>query len=222
VNQAFSVFLSTQRIFSGDVFADCVKKQAEERDDLFYFSILSFILVIAAIWIFAYKRSRIVDNTSSEGYFLGGRSLTGITIAGSILMTNLSTEQIVGQNGLHTAPPFWVKRQAPLNCAHGYHIETEIIGTKGSLRIGTVPEKNQVMIFNETGVVKQCVDGFLERFEQAYLSEAEEFIRCILEHRQPPVSVQDGVKPTLLGYACKKSFETASLVRMKSIAPAGK
>ncbi|MBA4548909.1 solute:sodium symporter family transporter [Thermoactinomyces intermedius] len=66
---------------------------------MFYFSILSFILVIAAIWIFAYKRSRIVDNTSSEGYFLGGRSLTGITIAGSILMTNLSTEQIVGQNG---------------------------------------------------------------------------------------------------------------------------
>jgi myo-inositol 2-dehydrogenase/D-chiro-inositol 1-dehydrogenase len=108
------------------------------------------------------------------------------------------------------------------NCAHGYHIETEIIGTKGSLRIGTVPEKNQVMIFNETGVVKQCVDGFLERFEQAYLSEAEEFIRCILEHRRPPVRVQDGIKPTLLGYACKKSFETASLVRMKSIAPAGK
>lgn len=36
---------------------------------------------------------------SAEGLFLGGRSLTGITIAGSVVMTNLSTEQIVGQNG---------------------------------------------------------------------------------------------------------------------------
>ncbi len=64
-----------------------------------YFSVLSFILILAAIWFFAYKRSRAVDNTSSEGYFLGGRSLTAVTIAGSIIMTNLSTEQIVGQNG---------------------------------------------------------------------------------------------------------------------------
>lgn len=63
------------------------------------FSVFSFVLIIAAIWFFAYKRSRAVDNTSSEGYFLGGRSLTAVTIAGSIIMTNLSTEQIVGQNG---------------------------------------------------------------------------------------------------------------------------
>jgi len=30
---------------------------------------------------------------------------------------------------------------ASRNCMYGYHIETEIIGTKGSIRIGTVPEK---------------------------------------------------------------------------------
>src|SRR5699024_10193112 len=32
-------------------------------------------------------------------YFLGGRSLTAGVIAGSLLLTNLSTEQIVGLNG---------------------------------------------------------------------------------------------------------------------------
>ena len=30
---------------------------------------------------------------------MGGRSLTALPIAGTIIMTNLSTEQIVGQNG---------------------------------------------------------------------------------------------------------------------------
>ncbi|ARA99852.1 inositol 2-dehydrogenase [Geobacillus thermodenitrificans] len=103
------------------------------------------------------------------------------------------------------------------NCAHGYHIETEIIGTKGTLRIGTIPEKNMVTVFDENGAIKECSDGFLERFEQAYLSEAEEFISCIRENRQPKVTVEDGVISTALGYACKKSFETGELVNVESL-----
>jgi len=101
------------------------------------------------------------------------------------------------------------------NCAHGYHIETEIIGTKGTLRIGTTPEKNMVTVFDENGAIKECSDGFLERFEQAYLSEVEEFISCIRESRQPNVTVEDGVLSTALGYACKESFETGELVSVQ-------
>jgi myo-inositol 2-dehydrogenase/D-chiro-inositol 1-dehydrogenase len=102
------------------------------------------------------------------------------------------------------------------NSAHGYHIETEIIGTKGSIRIGTVPEKNEIVLFGEDGVVNECYEGFLDRFEQAYLSEAEEFVNCILEERKPEVTVEDGVESTKLGYACKKSFETGKLVNVQN------
>ncbi len=63
------------------------------------FSVAVFVFIVGGIWLYAYKRSRSVDNNSGEGFFLGGRSLTGLTIAGTIIMTNLSTEQIVGQNG---------------------------------------------------------------------------------------------------------------------------
>ncbi|KJB85961.1 myo-inositol 2-dehydrogenase [Paenibacillus sp. E194] len=101
------------------------------------------------------------------------------------------------------------------NCAHGYHIETEIIGTQGSLRIGTVPEKNQVMILDDRGVVRECANGFLERFEQAYMDEAVEFVQATLEGRQPEVTVEDGVLSTALGYACKESFESGQLVNVQ-------
>ncbi|KGM96680.1 myo-inositol 2-dehydrogenase [Clostridium novyi A str. 4552] len=101
------------------------------------------------------------------------------------------------------------------NCAHGYHIETEIIGTKGTLRVGTVPQKNLVTVFDETGARQECVQGFLERFDQAYLSETEEFVKCVLENRRPGVVVEDGVKSTALAYACKESFETGKLVRVE-------
>mgnify|MGYP001596655213 CR=1 FL=1 len=61
--------------------------------------ILSFIGFTCLVAIIAYYKSRNSDETSSDGYFLGGRSLTGVVIAGSLLLTNLSTEQIIGLNG---------------------------------------------------------------------------------------------------------------------------
>jgi myo-inositol 2-dehydrogenase/D-chiro-inositol 1-dehydrogenase len=100
-------------------------------------------------------------------------------------------------------------------CAHGYHIETEIVGTEGSLRIGTVPEKNLVTIFNETGAVRECSGGFLERFERAYLNEVQEFVNCIAEKRKPDVSVYDGTKSTEIAYAAKESFEGNKLVMIR-------
>ncbi|WP_436868291.1 solute:sodium symporter family transporter [Mammaliicoccus sciuri] len=63
------------------------------------FAAISFILVVICVGVYAYLRSRKIDTQNSEGFFMGGRSLTGFTIASTIIMTNLSTEQIVGQNG---------------------------------------------------------------------------------------------------------------------------
>lgn len=59
-------------------------------------SFAGFTLLVAVISYFA---TRSTDESSSDGYFLGGRSLTAGVIAGSLLLTNLSTEQIVGLNG---------------------------------------------------------------------------------------------------------------------------
>ena len=59
---------------------------------------LTFIGFTALVAIIAYLKTR-KETVSSDGYFLGGRSLTAGVIAGSLLLTNLSTEQIVGLNG---------------------------------------------------------------------------------------------------------------------------
>jgi len=61
--------------------------------------ILSFVGFTLMVAIISYFATRTTDETSSDGYFLGGRSLTAGVIAGSLLLTNLSTEQIVGLNG---------------------------------------------------------------------------------------------------------------------------
>ncbi len=59
-------------------------------------SFLAFTLFAAFLTIMITRRD---EKGSSDGFFLGGRSLTFPVIAGSLLLTNLSTEQMVGLNG---------------------------------------------------------------------------------------------------------------------------
>ena len=62
-------------------------------------SILSFVGFTLMVAIISWFATRKTNEQTSDGYFLGGRSLTAGVIAGSLLLTNLSTEQIVGLNG---------------------------------------------------------------------------------------------------------------------------
>ncbi len=60
---------------------------------------LSFLAFTAFVALYATWRLRNDQLSSRDGYFLGGRSLTGVVIAGSLLLTNISTEHLVGMNG---------------------------------------------------------------------------------------------------------------------------
>lgn len=60
---------------------------------------LSFLLFTLLVAGFATWKLRKDQLNTQDGYFLGGRSLTGIVIAGSMLLTNISTEHLIGMNG---------------------------------------------------------------------------------------------------------------------------
>ena len=64
-------------------------------------SIITFILATGSVAFFTYRivqKMKRSDNATEE-YFTGGRALTWPVVAGSLLLTNLSTEQLVGLNG---------------------------------------------------------------------------------------------------------------------------
>ena len=62
-------------------------------------TILTFLFFTGLVGFITWRMTRNDDHGTSAGYFLAGRSLTGGFIAGSLLLTNLSTEQLVGLNG---------------------------------------------------------------------------------------------------------------------------
>ncbi len=96
---------------------------------------------------------------------------------------------------------------------HGYNVETEIIGTRGILRVGSVPQKNLVEILDTSGVRRECSQNFLERFGRSYVDELQEFVDCVREGRKPEVTVNDGTMVSRIAYNCKTSFETGEVVK---------
>lgn len=112
------------------------------------------------------------------------------------------------ENG--TIAQLHVGRAAP----HGYQVETEIIGTKGSLRVGIEPIKNLCQILDETGIVKECSQGFPERFKEAYLGEMKAFVQHILEDTRPELTVYDGTQTSAVGYAATEALRSGNIVKL--------
>lgn len=75
---------------------------------MYAFTLGSFVFFTVLVAFITWLITRRDKHDTSDGYFLGGRVLTGGYIAGSLLLTNLSTEQLVGLNG--SCLSGWFKR----------------------------------------------------------------------------------------------------------------
>ena len=116
-------------------------------------SVLSFFAFTAAVagisWWFT-RRDRM---DSSDAYFLAGRGLTAWVIAGSLMLTNLSTEHLIGLNGdafNHTIAVMAWETTAALAM-----VLTALYFLPRYLRIGltTIPEFLSVRFDNQTRVI---------------------------------------------------------------------
>lgn len=61
--------------------------------------IITFIFFTALVAVVATIKTKGDNLKTADGYFLAGHGLPGIVVAGSLLLTNLSAEQLVGTNG---------------------------------------------------------------------------------------------------------------------------
>jgi len=64
-----------------------------------WLTLASFLLCTGLVAFISWWRTRGLDNGSASDYFLAGRKLPWIQVAGALLLTNLSTEQLIGLNG---------------------------------------------------------------------------------------------------------------------------
>lgn len=101
----------------------------------------------------------------------------------------------------------------------GHNTHTEIMATKGNLKIGDPPAKNRVQISDIYGVRNECVETFFERFQDAFLLQIRHFIDCILNKKQPELTIRNATKATLVATALVKSFKEKKVVEIQSLIP---
>ena len=90
--------------------------------------------------------------------------------------------------------------------AFGYDLRTEVLGTDGTIFIGSSAN----MLFSigtSEGLTYQGLAWFFKRFYDAYVEEDRHFIKCIVEDKVPLVSGVDGLRAVQIAEACWKSLK---------------
>jgi scyllo-inositol 2-dehydrogenase (NAD+) len=102
------------------------------------------------------------------------------------------------------------------NGIYGYDINTELLGTKGTLRIGYLRE-TPLMIMTKSGVAHDTVPYFMERFRDAYTAQLENFAQNVLLGRKPPITVDDGLEALRVAVAATTACQTGQPVSVASV-----
>ena len=105
---------------------------------------------------------------------------------------------------------FYTGRTAP----HGSHVETEIVGTDGIIRINAIPRKDRLDLYTPAGVVNECADDFLNRFADAFAREIQEFFTCIAEQRKPEMTPYDSQMVCQIAQKAYQAYLSKDLVTM--------
>jgi myo-inositol 2-dehydrogenase/D-chiro-inositol 1-dehydrogenase len=97
---------------------------------------------------------------------------------------------------------------------YGYDQRIEIFGSEGCIMVGN-PKPTEVTINGAKDTISdKPLYFFIERYQDAYLAEMEEFIKCIQEHKEPSVGGFDGKISVQMGYAAKESLTRGSFVKV--------
>jgi scyllo-inositol 2-dehydrogenase (NAD+) len=102
------------------------------------------------------------------------------------------------------------------NGIYGYDISTELLGTEGTVRVGYIQE-TPVMLMTKNSVAHDTVPYFMERFERAYSRQLEDFARNVLNEREPPIRIRDGVEALRVALAAVQACGSGASVRVSSV-----
>jgi predicted dehydrogenase len=91
-----------------------------------------------------------------------------------------------------------------VQAVYGYDIRTEIVGSKGSILVGSL-QQTPVTFLARDGGTQVLADHFLTRFEAAYVAEVRDFVHNILHDKPLRVSGEDGLRALEIAVAAESS-----------------
>jgi predicted dehydrogenase len=92
-----------------------------------------------------------------------------------------------------------------VQAVYGYDVRTEIVGSKGSILVGSLRHAPATFL-SAAGGTHIPADHFLSRFQDAYLAEVRDFVQNILNDRPLRVSGDDGLQALAIAVAAERSY----------------
>lgn len=102
------------------------------------------------------------------------------------------------------------------NAVFGYDIRAEIWGTKGSLEVGYY-RQTPILVLTREGITHDAVPYFMERFENAYLSQIRNFVDNVRQGHQPAITGMDAVAALQISLAATTSLHEKRPVDVSEI-----
>jgi scyllo-inositol 2-dehydrogenase (NAD+) len=99
---------------------------------------------------------------------------------------------------------------------YGYDVATEILGLEGTIRIGYLRE-TPIVVLKKNSVAHDTVPYFMERFRDAYPAQLQDFARNVLQNREPPITIDDGLEALRIGMAATRAHETGKVVAVAEV-----
>jgi inositol 2-dehydrogenase len=96
---------------------------------------------------------------------------------------------------------------------YGYDVRTEIVGSQGTILVGTL-EQVPAVFLSPSGGARNLEEHFLSRFADAYLAEMRDFVQNILRDRPLKVPGEDGLKALEIAVAAENSHRQARPVKV--------
>ncbi|WP_342048378.1 inositol 2-dehydrogenase [Bacillus sp. OTU530] len=103
--------------------------------------------------------------------------------------------------------------EASRNSTFGYDIRGEVVGTEGSIQIGSL-QHHDIKILTSRGSAYDNIPSFPIKFKDAFQYELAHFIECLQKDERPQVTEIDGKISLEIAVAATKSFQTKETVML--------
>ena len=100
------------------------------------------------------------------------------------------------------------------NGIYGYDIRAEVLGTKGTLKMGYLRD-TPILVMTAEGVTHDVVPYFPERFGDAYVSQLNNYLQNLLEGNLPLLTIDDGIAALQTAVAATQSLKSGNIVMVK-------
>ena len=101
--------------------------------------------------------------------------------------------------------------------AYGYDQRVEVFGSEGMATVSNRTPDNHIYVNTEGVHSSKPQYFFLDRYQESYVLEMQEFVDCVRQNREPSVSGRDGLAPALIGLAAAKSLRERRPVQIAEI-----